>query len=103
MKIDEHNHLLNNLQSLLEKQIDLARKGNFNGVEVLTEQAGSDIEKLFKKKPIGRSDIKNRSENLLKLYKKLELMLAAEKLTIKKQQEQVDNVRKIISAYRNSG
>ena len=37
MNADEQMHLLDNLQSLLEKQIELTRKGNFRRVEALAE------------------------------------------------------------------
>jgi len=100
---DKQKLLLDNLQSLLEKQIELARKGNYRRVELLSEQAGSAIEELAKIDSPDSSDFENRRKNLLKLYEKLELMLVAEQNSIKDQQKQVDNVRKILSAYRNSG
>lgn len=101
MSADEQKRLLDNLQSLLEKQIELARKSNFHGVEMLAEQAGTAIEKITKMEPSGQPDSENRREHLLKLYKKLELMLAAEKTSVKRQQNQVDNARKVLSAYCN--
>jgi hypothetical protein len=100
---DEQSHLLDNLQSLLEKQIEMARKGNFNRVEALAEQAGPAAEKIAKIKSFGRPEFDDRRKHLLELYKKLELMFAAEKTSVKRQQKQVDNVRKILNAYRNSG
>lgn len=102
MNTDEQNHLLDNLQSLLEKQIELARKGNYSRVELLSEQAGAAIEELAKIESPNNPDFENRRKNLLKLYEKLELILAAEQNSVKDQQKQVDNVRKILSAYRNS-
>jgi len=43
---DEQTHLLDNLQSLLENQIEMARKGNFRRVEALAEQADPVVEKI---------------------------------------------------------
>ena len=103
MKTDEQKHLLDNLQSLLEKQIEMARKGNYHHVELLVEQAGSVVEKIAKIKSFGRPEFDDRRKHLLELYKKLELMLEAEKASVERQQKQVDNVRKILKAYRNSG
>lgn len=103
MKTDEQKHLLDNLQSLLEKQIEMARKGNYRHVELLAEQAGSAVEKIAKIKSFGRPEFDDRRKHLLELYKKLELMLEAEKASVERQQKQVDNVRKILKAYRNSG
>ncbi len=99
----EQSRLLDNLESLLEKQIEMARKGNYSRVELLSEQAGSAIEELAKIEPPDSPDFEKRRKNLLKLYGKLELMLAAEQNSVKEHQKQVDNVRKILSAYRNSG
>jgi DNA primase catalytic subunit len=100
---DEQKHLLDNLQSLLEKQIEMARKGNFRHVEVLAERAAPAIEKIAKIKSFGRPEFDERRKHLVKLYQKLELMLEAEKASVGRQQRQVDNVRKILKAYRNSG
>jgi len=100
---DEQSQLLDNLQNLLEQQIELARKGNYNTIEALAKQAGPSVEKIAKIKSFGRPEFDNRRKHLLELYKKLELMLVAEKTSVKKQQKQVDNVRKILNAYRNSG
>lgn len=102
MNTDKHKLLLDNLQSLLEKQIEMARKGNYSHIELLSEQAGSAIEELAKIDSSDSPDFENRRKHLLKLYEKLELMLAAEQNSVKDQQKQVDNVRKILSAYRNS-
>jgi hypothetical protein len=103
VKTDEQKHLLDDLQSLLEKQIEMVRKGNYRHVEVLAEQASSVIEKIAKIKSFGRPEFDDRRKHLLELYKKLELMIEAEKASVERQQKQVDNVRKILKAYRNSG
>jgi hypothetical protein len=100
---DEQSHLLDNLQSLLEKQIEMARKGNFRHVEVLAEQAAPAIEKKAKIKSFGRPEFDERRKHLVKLYQKLELMFEVEKASVGRQQKQVDNVQKILKAYRNSG
>jgi hypothetical protein len=100
---DEQTHLLDNLQSLLEKQIEMARKGNFRRVEALAEQAGSIVEKIVKIKPFGQPEFDGRRKHLSKLYKKLELMLAAGKDSVAKQLRQAGNARKTLKAYRNNG
>ncbi|GAG68342.1 unnamed protein product [marine sediment metagenome] len=48
MKADEQISLLDDLQSLLEKQIEMARRGNFRLVEALAEQADSVVEKIVR-------------------------------------------------------
>ena len=69
MNADEQMHLLDNLQSLLEKQIELARKGNFRRVEALAEQDSFIVEKIVKIKPFGQPEFDGRRKHLLKLYK----------------------------------
>jgi len=100
---DEQTHLLDNLQSLLETQIEMARKGNLRRVEALAEQADSVVEKIVKTKTFDQPGSDGRREHLTKLYKKLELILAAGKDSVGRQLRQVGNVRKTLHAYRNNG
>jgi hypothetical protein len=103
VKTEQQKQLYDNLQSLLEKQIELARKGDYRHVELLAEQAAPAIEKIVKIKPSGQPEFDDRRRHLVKLYQKLELMLEAEKASVERQQGQVDNARRILTAYRNSG
>lgn len=102
MNTDEHMYLLDNLQSLLEKQTEVARRGDFGRVEVLAEQAGSVVEKIVKIKTFDQPEFDDRRKHLVKLYKKLELMLAAGKASVGKQLRQIGNVKKTIKVYHNS-
>ncbi len=103
MKADEKMRLLDNLQSLLEKQIEMARRSNFRRVETLAEQADSVVEKIVKTKVFEQPGLDGRRELLTKLYKKLQLILATGKDSVGRQLRQVGNVRKTLSAYRNNG
>jgi hypothetical protein len=102
VKADEQMRLLDNLQSLLEKQIEMARRGNFRRVEVLAEQADSIVEKIVKIKPFEQPEFDARRKHLTKLYEKLQLILAAGKDSVGRQLRQVGNVRKTLHAYRNN-
>ena len=95
-------HLLVNLQKLLEKQIEMARKGNLNSVEVLTEQADTVIEKIVRIKGFEQPEFDDRRRHLVKLYKKLELILSAGNASVEKQLQQINNVRKTLKAYRKN-
>jgi len=99
---DEQMRLLDNLQSLLEKQIEMARKGNFRRVEMLVEQARPVVEKIVKINQFGQPELDGQRKQLVKLYKKLELMLAAGKASVGRQLRQVGNARKTLHAYRNN-
>ena len=100
---DKQTHLFDDLQSLLEKQIEMARTSNFRRVEALAEQAGSIVEEIVKTKAFEQPEFGSRREHLTKLYKKLELIFAARKDSIGKELKQVGNVRKTLKAYRNNG
>jgi hypothetical protein len=102
VKTEEQKQLYDNLQSLVEKQIELARKGDYHHVEILAEQAAPAIEKIVKIKPSGQPEFENQRKHLVKSYEKLELMIKAEKFSVERQQRQADNVGKILKAYRNS-
>ncbi|MHC4122095.1 MAG: hypothetical protein ACYSSI_00860 [Planctomycetota bacterium] len=102
MNTDEHMLLLDNLQSLLEKQIEMARRDDFRRLEMLAEQAGHVVDKIVKIKLFGQPEFDGRRKHLVKLYKKLELMLAAGKASVGKQLRQVGNVKKTLKVYRSS-
>ena len=102
MKADEQIGLLDNLQVLLETQMEMARKGDFRRVEALAEQADSVVEKIVKTTTFAQPEFDGRRKHLVKLYKKLELILAAGKESVGRQLRQVGNVRKTLHAYRNN-
>lgn len=100
---DKQIHLLDDLQNLLEKQIEMARRSNFRGVEALARQADSIVDEIIKTKVFEQHELDNERECLAELYKKLELMLAVGKDYLGRQLRQVGNVRKTLDAYRNNG
>jgi hypothetical protein len=102
VKADEQMCLLDNLQSLLEKQIEMARRSNFRRVEALAEQADSIVEKIVKIKAFEQPEFDGRRKHLTKLYEKLQLILAVGKDSVGRQLRQVGNVRKTLHAYRNN-
>ena len=82
---DEHMRLLDDLQGLLEKQIEMARRGNLRRVEALAEQADSIVARIVQTRVLQQPEFDGRREHLTKLYKKLELMLAADKDAVNRQ------------------
>lgn len=102
MKTEEQTHLLDDLQSLLENQIEMARKSNFRRVEALAEQADSVVKEIVKTNAFEQPGADFQREHLTKLYQKLELILTAGKDSVGKQLQKIGNVRKTIRAYRNN-
>lgn len=104
MNMDEQTlFLLDNLKNLLEKQIEMARKSNFRRVEELTMQADSIVATIIGTKTFERSDFDAARNNISSLYKRLELILETGKNSVKKQQRQVSDGRKMLQTYDDSG
>ena len=102
MNTNKHGDLLDKLQGLLEKQIEMARKDNLRRVEALAEQAEPVVEKIIKINEFEKPEFNAQREHLIKLYKKLELMIAAGKNSISKQLKQVIGGKKILKVYYNN-
>src|SRR3989304_4483828 len=88
-KKDEN--LLNDLQTLLEKQIEMAHKGNIKGLESLGKQANSLVEKCVQSGILDRADFENQRVNLKKLYEQLSMALSAQRAEAS---EQLSRIRK---------
>ena len=101
MSTDKQISMLDELQSLLEKQIEMARRSNLRRVEASAEQADSVVEKIVKIKTFDQPEFESQRRYTVKLYEKLQLILAAGKDSVGKQLKQVGNVRKTLHAYRN--
>lgn len=91
--------LLDSLQALLEKQIEMARKSKFRLVEELAAQADCIVEEIIGTKEIERSGFASARKNISDLYKRLELMLITGKDSVKKQLRQVSEGKKTLQAY----
>jgi len=107
MSTDEQIHLvpeslLDELQSLLEKQIELAQQGNISGIEVLSRQASFLVEKIAQTGILESAEFKNRREQLQKLYKELCLVITAQKADTSEALSQVRKGRKTVEIYRNN-
>jgi len=101
---DNQIHLLDELQTLLEKQIELARQGNIREVEVLSERAGSLVEKITQTGILDPAEpVFNvqRQEQLRKLYEDLCLTITAQKADVSEKLSQVRKGKKTIQTYRS--
>jgi hypothetical protein len=94
-KIDE-------LQSLLERQIELARQGSISEVEALSEQADSLAGKLVQSGIMESVEFRNRRERLQKLYEDLRLAVTVQKADAFAELRRVRKGRKAVEAYRNN-
>lgn len=102
MSMDRQIHLLDKLQSLLEKQIELARQGNINKVEVLSKQAGSVVGKIAQTRVLELPEFKNRQEQLQKLYEDLCLAVTVQKAGTTEELSRLRKGKKTIEVYRSN-
>ena len=104
MSTDKEIKLLDDLQSLLEKQIELAQQGNAAGsqLETLNEQTDSLIGQIVQTGTLESTEFKKRQKQLQELYKELCLALAAAKADTAEKITQLRKGRKTIGTYRNN-
>jgi len=97
-----HAHLLDELQSLLEAQIELVHQGGVIDSERLSTQAGRLVEKIAQAGILELSEFKSRRNRLQKLYQELHLALSVQKADIAEKLSHVRKGKKIIQIYRKN-
>ena len=100
--VDEPLHLLDDLQSLLEKQTKLAQQGKIGDVELLSEQASSVVERIARTGILELPKFKNRRGQLQKLYEELCLTITAQEAEITEKLRHVRKGKKTIRTYRSN-
>jgi hypothetical protein len=97
---DQSFQLLDELQSLLNEQIRLVRKGDFSASGALTEETDGLVEQLGQMGLSEHSDFERRFERLVKSYRTVIFSFAAEKDRLEKQLQKIGRGRKTLRAYR---
>jgi len=98
----EQLHLLDELQNLLERQIELAHQGNIKDVELLSEHTDCLVRKIVEIGVLESPEFKDIPEQLSKLYKKLCLVLIAQKADIAERLSHVRKGKKTIETYHSN-
>lgn len=99
---DRKLHLLDQLQGLLEKQIELTRQGSVIDIERLSSQANSLVEKIAQEGILEQVEFENRRERLQKLYKDLHLALTANKADTAEKLDRIRKGKKLLAVYSRS-
>ena len=101
---NERVRLLDELEGLLTRQIELAHQGDAAGerFSVLTARAGSLVEKIAQLGPAGSVEYQHKFERLRELYETLSLVLAAEKADVCEELSRIRRGRKTIGMYRRT-
>jgi hypothetical protein len=102
MSTDKQIQLLDDLQVLLEKQIELARENNVSSVEVLSRQADSLVEEITQTGILKLPEFRNRREHLRKLYDSLCLAVTAQRADVSEKLSRVRKGKKTVEIYRSN-
>ena len=100
--VDEPLHLLDDLQSLLEMQIKLARQGKTGDVELLSKQASSVVGRIAQMAILELPEFKNRRGQLQRLYTQLCLAITAQQGDITQRLSHIRKGKKAIKFYRGT-
>ena len=102
MNTNEQTQLLDDLQSLLERQIELAQQANISDIELLSEQATYLVEKIAQTGVLESAEFENRRERLQKLYHDLRLAITAQRDETDETLSRVRRGKKTVEAYGNN-
>jgi uncharacterized coiled-coil DUF342 family protein len=104
MTTDKEIKLLDDLQSLLEKQMELAQQGKAAGsqIETLNKQVDSLIEQIAQTGTLESPEFEKRRKQLQKLYGELCLAFTAAKDDTVERLSQLRKVRRTVGTYRNN-
>lgn len=100
--MNRETKLIDDLESLLKKQIALARGNNLSAVEALTERVSSVAAEIAGSGVCQRGEFAERRRRLKDLNDKLCLIIAAEKAGTGEQLKQIRKGRKMLRVYRNN-
>ncbi len=99
MTNSEPTKLLDDLQNLLQKQIELARQGNVATVEQLSEQGGVLVKKITALGLLEMPCFRRERIRLEKLYHNLNLLLTSGKDEISGRLKQIRKAKMTVKSY----
>jgi hypothetical protein len=104
MSNNKQIRMLDELQGLLEKQIELARQGDSAGeqIERLGRQVDCLVEKISHGRVLERLEFEGRRKQLQKSYEDLRLVITAQKADVADKLNRVRKGKRTIETYRNN-
>lgn len=101
---NEQVHLLDELQIVLDKQLQLAHRGDSTNeqFEALTDKAGFLVEEIKKTGILDLTELQYCHEELRKRYGKLCLIIATQKASMCRELNRARRCRKILGTYRSN-
>lgn len=102
MKKDDELRLLEELANILERQVELARHGDFAGLERLAGQCEPLVARLTAACLPGNPAYKAERERLAKLYRDIEMAVSMQKDATGEQLKSMRKHKKTLAVYRGN-
>jgi hypothetical protein len=102
MSADDEIRLLGELASLLERQIELARRGGLAGLEQLAGQCEPLVAKITAAGLLEKPEFKEQQLRLEGLYRNLYLIVTTQKVAAEDELKRVHRGRRIVGNYRRN-
>ena len=104
MSKDKQTSMLDELLSLLERQLELARQGNSAGeqIEVLCRQADCLVKEITQTGILELPEFEGQKMRIKKSYEDLHLALTAQKVDTAEKLSQARRGRRLIETYRKN-
>jgi len=102
MTTDKHTHLLDELQSLLERQIELTLQGNISDIDVLSSRADSLVAEIAQTGILESTEFKDQRDRLQRLYDSLHLTITAQQADVSEKLSRVRRGRRTVAAYHSN-
>ena len=102
MNTDEETLLLGELENLVGKQIEHARRGSYGKLLQLAGQCETLVAKIKQADLLEKSEHKGNYHRLSKLYKNLHLLLSAQQNAATEQLNRIRKGKKMLCVYQSS-
>ena len=102
MNADESAQLLKEIENLLEKQIELARRGSYGKLLRLAGQCEALVAKTTEAGLREKPEYKNAHDRLARLYNDLQLLLLTQQNAAAEQIKLIRKGEKTLAAYRSN-
>jgi len=99
---DDSPQLLNELGNLLNRQVELARRGGLGQLERLVGRCEPLVVKIKAAGLFEKPGYEQQSRRLVKLYHELQLMLSTQKNAVAEQLKSIRKGKRTLSAYRGN-
>ena len=102
MNETDNTHLLSELESNLNKQLEFARRGNMISVEETAGQCQTLVENIKSAGLMEKPQYQSQRQHIEKLYQDLLLLLSSQKDAIAGEIKSIAKSKKLLATYRGN-